>query len=294
MFKNLPACILSSMLFILAAPVHAAQRIDFNTGVGYLQAQRKIQCSLKDNEHITYVWKGRAYSRVQGERDKLLFHVLGMNVRQCITIHDKEKGEGYRLVSREIMLYLSPETGEILKKWHNPWTGNTVEVLHVANDPVNQPPQFAIGRDGRERKFQPELIDGTAFMNYEIPLFYRNALGGDYQEYVGGTYHATEIFNFITDIEDLADLSKNTADINVAWVRIAQWLPWMKMGSRPGLMYVNATGKKLNSWDELPYLIKQEIKTNYPEYTKPPPGDDDRKNETSWTYFKKFIDKQRP
>ena len=285
--------LLGAGLLLAAMNAVAATEIDFNTGEGYLQAQRKIQCSLKDNEPITFTWKGRAYARVPGERDKLLFRVLGMNVRQCVTVNDNEKGEGYRLASREIMLYLDAKTGGILREWDNPWTGETVEVLHVANDPVNQRPQFAIGRDGKERRFEPEVIDDVVFLTYEIPLFYTNVLGGEYQPWVGGTYHATEIFDFTANLNDLADLSKNTADVTVAWVRIAQWLPWMKMGSRAGLMYINAVGKKLGSWDDLPALLKDEIKTNYPVYTAPPPGDDTRPNETSWTYFKKHIDRQK-
>ena len=36
--------------------------------------------------------------------------------------------------------------------------------------------------------------------------------------------------------------------------------------------------------------MKREIAASYPEYTAPPPGDDTRPNETSWTYQKKIID----
>ena len=129
-------------------------------------------------------------------------------------------------------------------------------------------------------------------LRLKCPCSIPTSLGGDYQPYVGNTYHATEIFDFTGDINDIADLSKNTADINVAWVRIAPWLPWMKMGGRSGLMYFNAVGKKLKSWDDLPALIKDEINANYPEYASPPPVDDKRPNETSWTYFKKYIDGQ--
>jgi hypothetical protein len=270
----------------------APAQIDFDTGKGYIQAQRKIHCSLKDNDPVTYTWQGRAYARVPGERDKQLFRVVGMNVRQCVTLDDPEKGEGYRMVSREIMLYLDPQSREILRDWENPWTGETVKVLHVANDPVNGRPTFPVGRNGKEQKFAPLVIDDVAFLTFEVPLFYTNVLGGDYQSYVGNTYHATEIFDFTGDINDIADLSKNTADINVAWVRIAPWLPWMKMGGRSGLMYFNAVGKKLDSWNDLPAVLKDEIRANYPEYTSPPPVDDTRPNETSWTYFKKYIDGQ--
>jgi len=38
--------------------------------------------------------------------------------------------------------------------------------------------------------------------------------------------------------------------------------------------------------------MKKEIAANYPDYNTPPPGDDDRPNETSWTYMKKIIDQR--
>jgi hypothetical protein len=275
---------------VLPLSATAASKIKLDTAEGYIQAQRKIQCSLKDGKEMTFVWQGRAYSRVPGERDKNLFNLLGMNVRQCITIEDEKRGQGYRLISREIMLYLDPKTGEIMRQWENPWSGKTVDVIHVANDPVNSRPSFGISKDGKAMSFDPKVINDTWFMNVEVPLFYTNPLAGDYQKYVGGTYHATEIFDFSGNYKELIDKRKHTAYANVAWVRLSGWLPWMEMGSRAGMLYFNATGSKLKSWNELPELIKNEIRANYPEYTNAPPADDARPNETSWTYMKKIID----
>ena len=75
--------------------------------------------------------------------------------------------------------------------------------------------------------------------------------------------------------------------------RIAEWLPFMEMGGREGIMITNATGDMLGSFDELPAVMKDEIKANYPIYTAPPPLDDARPNETSWTYFKKMVDAKK-
>jgi hypothetical protein len=52
-------------------------------------------------------------------------------------------------------------------------------------------------------------------------------------------------------------------------------------------------GAKLKSFDELPKVIKDEIAANYPIYTAPPPGDDARPNDTTWTVFKRMVDGQR-
>ncbi len=287
------AALLPLLLLALApAAVAAGDKIDLTTAAGVVAAQRKIHCSLQDNKEMTYVWHGRAYSRVPGERDRHLFNLVGMNVRQCGTVEDRQRGRGYRLVSREIMLYLDPESGEILRRWHNPWTDARLEVIHVANDPVNQRPSFGKTADGKTRPFSPRVINNTWFMNFEVPLFYTNPLAGDYQQYVGGTYHATEIFDFNGDIDELLDRDQHTAYANVAWVRISRWLPWMEMGDRAGLLYFNAVGAKLKSWDELPELMKKEIAANYPAYRHAPPVDDQRPNETSWTYMKKVIDRR--
>jgi hypothetical protein len=63
----------------------------------------------------------------------------------------------------------------------------------------------------------------------------------------------------------------------------------MEMGGRDGLMIMNATGQKVSGIDQLPEVIRTQISTNYPAWTAPPPVDDARPNETSWTYFKKIL-----
>jgi hypothetical protein len=130
-------------------------------------------------------------------------------------------------------------------------------------------------------------------MNIEVPLFYFNVLAGDYQKYVGGTYHATEMFNFYGLSDELLAEDNSFVNPGVSWVRISQWLPWMEMNGRDGVMYFNAQGAKLDSWEDLPEKMKDEIAANYPEYRHAPPGDDARPNETSWTYFKKVFDQRR-
>ncbi len=267
----------------------AAETIDLSTPEGALLAYRKIQCSLQDGKAITYSWRGRAYSRMPGEADRLLFNVEGMNVRHCVSTEDPERGKGYRLISREILLYLDQNTGLPLRTWENPWTGETVNVLHVANDPVNGE-TFIKDRTGDDLKWTAQSYGDEWWNTITVPLFYTNVLAGDYQRYVGGTYHATEMFNYFGGLSDLTDLSIDTADISVGWVRQSDWLPWMEMRGRVGNIYMHTAGTKLESWDDMPDVMKTEIRTNYPDYVAPPPLDDDRPNETSWTYFKKIID----
>ena len=192
----------------LIATAVQAETIDANSGDGFVALNRKIQCSLADSSPQVFEWSGFGYSRVPGEPDRKIFSLLGMNIRQCGQVEDPDKGIGYRLVSREIMLYLDPQTGEILRTFDNPWTGEANEVIHVANDPVNQRPGFGINADGSEKAFTYRDVNGQYLINYEIPLFYKNAMGGDYQKYVGGS----DVFRGGSDDACSVELSVECAD----------------------------------------------------------------------------------
>jgi len=265
------------------------------TGRPAFEIQRKSTCGSLLDEKVRFgIFEGRAYSRVPGEKDRHIFNVLGVNTRQCGSVSDTDRGEGFRSVSREVMLYLHPETNEVLDTWENPWTGEAVEVVHVANDPVNmRAPRYEKGEDGEPASASLRLYGDIAMTSFEVPLFYDNPLGGSYQKYVGGYYHAMEIFNttYVADeILNAESLGRNY----ISWSRIAQWLPWMQMGSKPGLMVVNATG--FSSWNkaDIPEPLMSVLKERYPTYFEPPPVDDSRPNETSWTVFQKHIEVAAP
>jgi Protein of unknown function (DUF1838) len=267
--------------------------LDPNKPQDALEMSKRVQCGEADGKPAVYHWAGKVYSRVSGEPDRLLFLGEGMNIRTCVTVNDAKRGKGWRLVSREIMIYLDPKTGEVVRQWTNPWTNEAVPVMHIANDPVNQRPQFPIGADGTPFKSTARREGRWFFQPFEAPLFYTNPLAGDYQDYIGGKYHAMEIFDFAYDAEEMLNTKNATAYPIISWVRISDWMPWMKMRGRQGQLVFNAMGNKLKSYEELPKVLKDEIALNYPAYTAPPPGDDPRPNETTWTVFKKMVDEQR-
>ncbi len=279
----------------LAAGAADARTLDPANPQDALEISKRLQCGVSADKPAVYHWSGNIYGRSPGVRDKLLFKGEGMNIRRCVEVNDPQRGKGWRLVSREVMLMLDPKTGEVLKQWTNPYTGETVEVMHIHNDPVNGRPNFAMGADGKPLTLDSLREAGDyVFMPFEAPLFYTNPLAGDYQEYVGGEYHAMEIFDFGALKSELYDSTKPTAYPMISWVRISGWAPWMKMGSRPGQMVFNAMGRKLpGGFEDLPAVLKNEIRANYPIYEQAPPADDMRPNETTWTKFKLLTDQAR-
>ncbi len=275
--------------FILAgAAAHASPETYRDRTAWEISA--KSTCGTLDQGITRYgIFEGRAFSRVPGEKDRHIFNVLGINTRQCAQLNDAERGQAFRSVSREVMLYLDPETNELMDQWKNPWTGDTVEVVHVANDPVNM----------RAARYEDEATEITArrygdllAFSSEVPLFYDNPLGGNFQEYVGGTYHAMEIFNNFYNTDEMLNPEKRVERSWIAWTRVAQWLPWMQMGSKPGLMIINATGSSEFDRRAIPENLRSVLEARYPSYFEPPPLDDTRPNETSWTVFRKKVEAQ--
>lgn len=282
--------LLAAFCFGIVGQASAAGKIDLSTSEGAIAASRKIHCSLRDNEPIFFTWEGAVFSQRMGEPDRKLFKVSGMNVRQCVSIDGGKRGDGYRIVSREIMLYLDPDTGKPLDSWKNPITDRDVTVFHVQNDPVNGRPTFPLDKAGKPSlKWTGRQDSGSWFLSLTFPLFYQNILQGGYQKYVGGIYQATEMFNFMGDTADLIDGDKHTAQVKIGWVRLSPWLPWMEMQGREGKLYTHASGKKVSGFEALPKVLKDYINEKAPLYKAPPAGNDKRRNETSWTYFKKKV-----
>lgn len=293
---KLTTVILSCAALLSANPILADKhRLDPDKPEDAIQIQQKFTCSLNEGETTMGYWQGSFYARIEGEQDRELFKVMGVNVRQCKNYQDPKRGPGFRSVSREVMLYLDPVTKEVLKTWTNPYTGEEVEVIQVANDPVNmRQPFYAYNDKGEPHVFDGLVKNGRVIVSSAYPLFYPNPLGGDYQEYIGGTYHAIEFFNDYAYEEDVFDPKVKKLDrMTLAWTRVADWLPWMKMGDRIGMMYTSTVGGRITSIDELPEPLRTELKTNYPEYMTPPPLDDARPNRTSWMAVKDSVDAQR-
>lgn len=287
--------VLAAAGLLTAAP--AAAQFDPSDADDAFRMSTKMFCSLETEDPTVYYWEGTIYSRIRGEKDRHLFDIVAMNTRQCEAFSDPVRGVGSRSVSREVLFYLDPESGEILRTWDNPWTGETVDVVHVQNDPVNsRRPSWSRDEDGNPRAtFSPTILGDHAYSGGGAALlFYDNPLAGDYQEYVGNNYQAAEFLTWTAPMADIADPdTPHVMDNVISWGRISRWLPWMKMGGREGLLVFYTGGARLDGWDDMPELIKNEIRTNHPAYVTPPPVDDARPNDTSWTVAKRIIDAQR-
>lgn len=241
----------------------------------------KTRSSLDERESTFLIWAGKIYAFIPGEKRKLLFKMVGMSASRCIQI---EEGS-WDFTSRELTYYLKPDTEEILHKWENPLTGETVPVMHVANNPVqgNFSGKFPAQVDGDTTTFVFDI-----FPTYPNPLA-ENPKFAEYSPH--STYQAAELFKLSVPTADLFNSQlSSVSELKLSWDRIGQWLPWMKMGATPGYLIYSAYGSKVGGFTELPQLLKDEINTRVPLFRHAPKSFLEGEDMTSWLYFQQHFD----
>ena len=240
----------------------------------------KTRSSLDPGKSTFLTWTGKIYSFIPGENRKLLFKISGVSVSRCLPTAQ----DNWDFTSRELTYYLSPQTGEILRLWENPWTGETVPVMHVANNPVQG--KF-------QGKFPAQVEGDTTTFVFDIFPTYPNPLGAnpkfaEYSPYP--IYQASELFKLAVPTVDLFNSQLDSVShLRLSWDRIGQWLPWMKMGDRPGYLIYSAAGCKVTDFTHLPGLLQDEINTRVPLYKEAPKAVLDAEDMTSWLYFQKHF-----
>ncbi|MFT7287281.1 MAG: hypothetical protein ACI87W_001394 [Halieaceae bacterium] len=290
------ALLLASVLMV--SPSSAEGDPDPADPIGNMAIEMGMACSSTDpSQPQYYVWTGKLYSRRVGEPDRHLFNVQGINPRACKMHNNPERGGlGFQTSARELMLYLHPDSNEVLRTWENPWTGDVVEVMHMYNDPASAPLKFPLDNDGKPISFRFKWIDSGAFLiaEHTRASFRDSPMGGDYQSYVGGHYHSFETSSMIIDKGDVLRSADGSAIPYVAtWTRISQWLPWMMMGGRDGSIVLSSSGRGTLNFNDLPQPLRQVVESHYPQMTVAPPFDDERPFVNSWKSTKRWIDERR-
>ncbi|UWZ40365.1 DUF1838 family protein [Dactylosporangium roseum] len=247
-----------------------------------LQALAKTRAAI-DGREVTVWWSGDVYAWGPEQPYLRLFGFEGFNVARLVRV-----AGGYEMLAREAAFYLDPRDREILTAWHNPFTGETVDVLHVWNDPVNQ--RWLL--DGPRGPFQVSItpLGDQVCFNLDIPLAYPSPLpvAAYPDSSADDTYRALELFHFYAPAEVLTDEHSASFPHVLSWARMSPWLPWMRMGSRPGGLAFHCRGMKLDRYTDMPHRTQAYVAAHAPHYATAPESWTEP-NETSWTYFRKLA-----
>ncbi len=242
----------------------------------------RVRCAT-DGSDVFTTWRGHVWGYADEQAPRLLFEVVGMNVARCALTR-----AGWSLTSRELMLYLDPDTGAVLHRWKNPWTDQEVTVAHVANSPVQ-----AVFADA------PTAVEDGAAVTYviDVPLYYPNPLASDPETRFYSPqpmYRAGEFFTLSAPASEVRDPERRAAaTTTITWHRVGPWLPWMAMGEQRGMLVYSAAGRRVAGLDQLDPLLRAEIAERLPRYRSAPRCYLAAGNATSWKTFAADLDAYR-
>lgn len=190
---------------------------------------------------------GTVYGVRDNEKVRPLFKMDGFSVVRTLRMPDGN----WRRVLKEVVFYRDIETGKIMESWKNPYTGETVKVVPIANDPFNfdirdtkpQPPSYG-GLNTEKRALEPFLLNwsngpgDTLILETGIDLFYPASLQPKEwpRESAGSFNRVSEHFLFFVNKKDIENPKLTALPVTGSWSRITPWLPWMLMGQAPGFI----------------------------------------------------------
>lgn len=275
--------------FASAAGVTAATRgkgtlngpyLDLSTGEGNALAMTRLLGSLDPNS-IKYGWyTGRLMSIVPGSAGRDLIGVIGLGAARTLP---RDAQGRWQLLRRECGFFFDLASGEVIDRWRNPFTDEDVEVVHIANDPVNQ--TIAPVRSG-ERLYEQAVTNKAeepfvlpwqqagrrAFVESHSHLWAKNPLDPAVwvRESSGPNVQISDMMTYVCDLDELQDPARPSVSYSGNWVHVRPWQPWMLLGAAPGhLMYHCFTGSAARLEDVPPHIAKI-VKARLPAFLQPP------------------------
>jgi Protein of unknown function (DUF1838) len=254
--------------------------LDLSTGEGNALAMTRLMGSL-DPKAIKYGWyTGRLMSIVPGSAGRDLIGVIGLGAARTLP---RDAQGRWQLLRRECGFFFDLASGEVLDRWRNPFTDEDVEVVHIANDPVNQliAPvrggeqlyEQAVTKKAEEPFVLPWQQAGRrAFVEFHGHLWAKNPLDPAVwvRESAGPMVQISDMMTYVCDLDELQDPSLPSVSYAGNWVHVRPWQPWMLMGTAPGhLMYHCFTGSATRLEDVPPHIAKI-VSTRLPAFLQPP------------------------
>jgi hypothetical protein len=262
---------MSDTMRMLKTSVNADQKpdpeLDLEDPETNYMAMLKIRGDLSGKDFV-FAFPGEGWAMVPGEGNYKLFKTFGIGCGRY-----EETDEGYRIINRELLYTMDPDSGEIISEWSNPFLGGRkVEVFHVANDPVNG--VFKREGAGMLSPPYPYIAYGDNIVFQWDFYIYRPAhiLPDEYPLYSAGKMdqHA-ELWGIQGRKSDVLNPEITSGECTLSWSRISQWLPWMEMGNQPGTMaFQSHCVKLMDGVEGLPRYILDHTEKHYPKYLEAP------------------------
>lgn len=264
------------------APKPRRSPLDLGTPVGNVTAYLKLRASIATQD--VFMWfGGRLDLLVPGQPVRPIIDVESLILRRTERVGPLEwtvtdwEAALYRPLGED--RYLQP--GETIR---NPHTGREVVPFHYVEGPVrfrftDREPRIVGSRDILPNTGQPfaypwRIVHDDLWMTKSSYIRAPHWLDpGEFPEESSGpelivSTHST-LRGPMAEIEDPDQASVRS---DFAYTATSSWLPWMQMGSTPGMVCWAESGRKLLSLDEAPATQLAMLRRVHPQwFARPEP-----------------------
>lgn len=232
-----------------------------------------VRCS-RDLKTTYFVGHGKVYAEIPGKPPQLLFLFAGLDITRCV----KNPAQGYTIAGRELSYYLDPTTGQKIDRWYNPFTSETVPVVHISNSllQLDAPPSFKLSSAAAITTLDLELA-------FSIPNVLPQPQFADYLP--SPTIDSVSSYKFAFAQSALTPGVNSVEDVALTFFETGPWRPWMKMGARPGRLLYSITAYKVRDFANVPEPFQSEIRDRLPLYREAPSCKVAAPNSSTWTQF---------
>ncbi len=267
-----------------AAPTaRASLKLDFTKPEDNLTAWVKLVGHLKGKETCGF-FSGTQYGNSDPQEViQPLFRIQGFGMSRVTRLPDGR----YQNLHREVVYYLDLKEDRILDAWRNPYTGETVEVFHTHNDPVNShyatvfKQRFGTPETGIKVVEFPfilpwEIFGDRAAVSFAVNTRWPTPLPPAKwpREHFGEWYRTSEYFQIHASLAEINDPAVPKVKTQGAWQKVAPWHPWMLMDNRPGGIFSVTNVWSLDGVQDLPAHVRAYTEKKWPQYLSAP---------TEWT-----------
>lgn len=233
-------------------PLDLKKKSDFHIAV------QKMRGALDDR-----VCMGGITGLYYGVVDGVLIPLYGV-LAGTFSRYVKLPDGNYEGRSFEIAYFTDWDTGDLIDKFKNPFTGETVDVPQTRMGPS----KILITADGFRPLAATSERSGMVFNNRFLPA---RVVNNDVwivdetrvstpPDFKGPKFLYNEVTTLHTTLTELNDPNLKQTPTLVHFNLLVGWRPWLKMGDRPGHLLGNGTGRRYSKLTDYP--------PKYQEYCK--------------------------
>mgnify|MGYP001825179320 CR=1 FL=1 len=225
-----------------------------------LDAVLRVTGSLRE-EDVPWWYDGTIFGIVGEQQPRPLIRFEGM---ELYWVRHLDNGE-FELIGNTVTFFRHVETGKMIDKFVNPYTGVTNTVK----------PAVQGGGPGRGFNYSVRGIRPTPFMDKmpEWPLvldwsFARDMvwLHNETQYPPGMPPPRAQRQTMFVPLDKFNDRAVQNLPTVFSSTVFMPWLKWMDMGDRAGHVIWHASGAKLESIEQLPSEYRARAESEYPQY----------------------------